>query len=558
MNTNERRRIGDGEAGQATIVVILMLGIFLLAVFAFAVDLTNMWFHRQSTQTAADAACQAGAMDLLTIASGTTPASMGFTAGTAGNCASSSSASMCKYAGFNGYSGTGFSSSSASNSVSWTFPGTVTGATPPSSSVAPYPFVKVVVEENVKTWFMAMLGFKYQAVAASCTCGLTEVLSASPIVVLAPTGSSLTYTGGGTVQVFGGPQRSIQVNSTSSTAVVCSPSGLLNTSSAGPNSTGGDIGVTGGPIALPATCYGSGYGNTGYYGGTTGIWRSPVPPTPDPYAGVPAPTAPATSTTATTAHVVSYGQDGCPDHSPTNYVSTVPHSGCIEYEPGYYPSAINLSANDVVIMKPGIYYMNGSFSIGGSDDIRLATPCTPTCSLWSSTAWSQTNGVMFYFLSGSLQISGATGGLASSRVDPVNSTSLTCNGTAPTAAVGVPATNNGNVLVAQCSTNGTYVGPPSVDTTSSSGSRGLLVYMAHSNSTSVGLAGSGSLAFSGSIYSHNSSFSDIFDVSGAAGSNTFILGEIVSDNISVTGSGTIKMALNPGASVDLIKVSILQ
>jgi uncharacterized membrane protein len=44
-----------------------MLSLFLLAVLAFAVDYTNIWFQRQQMQTAADAACQAGAMDVYQI-----------------------------------------------------------------------------------------------------------------------------------------------------------------------------------------------------------------------------------------------------------------------------------------------------------------------------------------------------------------------------------------------------------------------------------------------------------------------------------------------------------
>jgi uncharacterized membrane protein len=74
------------EAGQASILVVLMLSLFLLAVLAFAVDYTNIWFQRQQMQTAADAACQAGAMDIYQIASGATMPNMGFVLGTAGNC----------------------------------------------------------------------------------------------------------------------------------------------------------------------------------------------------------------------------------------------------------------------------------------------------------------------------------------------------------------------------------------------------------------------------------------------------------------------------------------
>jgi hypothetical protein len=36
----------DAESGQAALLLLLTLSLFLLAGLAFAVDLSNMWFHR--------------------------------------------------------------------------------------------------------------------------------------------------------------------------------------------------------------------------------------------------------------------------------------------------------------------------------------------------------------------------------------------------------------------------------------------------------------------------------------------------------------------------------
>ena len=69
-NGISRRRDRSKEAGQATLFLVLALGIFLLGALCFAFDMSNMWFHRQAAQTAADAACTAGAMDLLVDAQG--------------------------------------------------------------------------------------------------------------------------------------------------------------------------------------------------------------------------------------------------------------------------------------------------------------------------------------------------------------------------------------------------------------------------------------------------------------------------------------------------------
>src|SRR5258708_11263801 len=64
----------SSEAGQAAISVVLILGLFLVGILALAVDFTNIWFHRQAAGAAADAACQAGAMDLFETQSPGVPA----------------------------------------------------------------------------------------------------------------------------------------------------------------------------------------------------------------------------------------------------------------------------------------------------------------------------------------------------------------------------------------------------------------------------------------------------------------------------------------------------
>ena len=61
------RSSNASETGQAMLFVVLGLALFLLGAVAFAVDMSYAWFHRQSAQTAADAACTAGAMDWLKV-----------------------------------------------------------------------------------------------------------------------------------------------------------------------------------------------------------------------------------------------------------------------------------------------------------------------------------------------------------------------------------------------------------------------------------------------------------------------------------------------------------
>src|SRR5262252_1184356 len=85
------------DRGQVVVLVLLVLAIFLMAVSAFGVDFANFWFHRQAAQGAADAACTAGAMDMLVNAN-TGSTLGGFTAGTDFDCASKPGAAPCKYA----------------------------------------------------------------------------------------------------------------------------------------------------------------------------------------------------------------------------------------------------------------------------------------------------------------------------------------------------------------------------------------------------------------------------------------------------------------------------
>lgn len=544
------------ESGQIMVSLLLMLTLFLLAMVGFAVDFTNLWFHRQAAQSAADSACQAGAMDMAGLVAGLTLDNMGFTPGSSGDCSTSSGAgTICFYANANGYNGSGLTSG-ASNSVSWSFPTTVTGVTAPSSAITQYPFLKVAITENVQTHFLyTLMGSSYQKVAAACTCGLVQEKEAAPMVVLNPSVyGAFTLGGGGKLTIVGGPQRGVQVNSTSTTGLDCKPSGIINTSAGGPKGTGSDVAIVGGPTTAPTTCYGG-----GFQGGTSGTWSGSSLPISDPYAGVGVPASIKTQApiTGTSGTWVSYHQDGCPDARTSHYPTT---NQCIEFAPGYYPNGIqSLDGYSTAIFLPGIYYMNGPLKVGGSEYLRNATPCTPSCgSKTSGMTAQQTDGVMFYFYSGSINFSGCTG--CGSSIDSVPSTALTCDGSTPNASLHMPANLNGNVLIAQCTQNGTYwdTGGDTTDSRGGPGSRGILAYQDHANTTQPIFTGSGSLSFSGALYFHSTSYTDKLSLSGGSSSGTFVIGEIVADEVSLTGSGAINLALNPAPSVELLKVAMLQ
>jgi hypothetical protein len=572
------RKVVDPESGQASIFLLVVLGIFLLASVAFAVDLSNLWFRRGAAQTAADASCAAGALDMLYLQNGTIASTPGFTAGTPGDCLSSPAAAICKYAGFNGHAATasatswGAATSAGAVAVNWTFPSSVSGVT--GTSGATYPFLKVFVQENVATWFMGLLGVKTQAVAASCTCGLSGSPSSPPLVILNPIlPSALSILGGAHIVITGGPQTSIQVNSSANgtpnlnsllNAVSCTGgSGYpIDTSAAGPGGLGGNLAIVGGPTTNQ-------YCGANYILNTNAhaLWKSPAAVVPDPYGSVPAPNQPsgkvaeATTPVATVAQGytptsdptygyiygtwVASGTDSCPNTAAQQhylaYSSTYPYNGgniygnCLEFTPGYYPYGINTTAlagyaNDVVIFMPGIYYLNGGLLVASSTTVRNA---------WIGTQPS-TNGVMFFFLNGGPLFVGGSGG-ASSVINSVPSYYLNCSST--TTPGSTPPALTGNVLVSQCAAGGTYIGPPSSDNYSANGIRGLLFFSAHSNLLSATLIGGGAtLNFSGALYFHNNLYLDVVELDGAGGSTTYAVGNIVVDALNLSGSGTIHMA----------------
>src|SRR5437867_4158334 len=351
----ERRR---GEKGQVTVFVLLVLGIFLLGFIGFAVDMTNVWFHRQSAQGATDAACQAGIMDVLEIAQGTLLPSPGpgFTPGTAFDCSGSSAATPCWYASKNGFSGTGLVANTDSNDVAVSFPSsnpalppcssTLTTNCIPPASVAPFPFLEVDLTDRFRLTFASLIsGQKTMDVKAKSVCALVLVQVPTPIIIMNPVCPwTLHSNGSGGIGVVGGPVLSIQVNSSSTTAVPSS-TGTIDLSKGGPSHTGSDLGVLGGVGPTPPGSF---------LPGTTGAWVYPHLPISDPFYNLPVPTPPPAPCTGGASHCpegtmlggvacatnpcpVIYGSKGCPDSTggtSTYYVITT--TGCLEFAPGLY------------------------------------------------------------------------------------------------------------------------------------------------------------------------------------------------------------------------------
>lgn len=543
------------ERGQAMIVAVLALGIFLLGAIAFGVDIANLWFHRQAAQTAADSACTAGAMDLLVDATGGLTNQGNFTAGTAFDCSGSfkTSPAPCQYAALNGYDST---NSSPGNDVSVSFPGSasVPGVTAPPAGIAPDPFIRVDVIDHVQMFFSGLLsGSTTQDVRAFAVCGLVLAKSPIPIIVLRlQDPGTLTVQGTPTISIIGGPSRSIQVNSSDPAAVSMGGTGGINLECGGNAFTGSDLGVFGGPNTVtyasgdcPGTPIPPGFPTSkggGFTPGATGAWQNSSP-IDDPFAQIPAPPQPANGTATT----VVYKTDGCPD---TN--------GCIEYTAGYYAGGITVQ-NATAIFDPGVYYLNGGLGLQSRSMVRPAIGAPDPQGI---------GGTMFYLTGTAQKCSGQTGlvcvgaNSGSRVIDPFATSGVQCpGGPAPDPNLGLPATVTGNVLLAPCT--GTYGDPLGQY-------RGILFFQDRSSATGGGWGGGGGFLLAGSMYFHqcngsgtglncsSADFNSNFNLQGNSGNTSYILGEIITDTLTMGGTPTINMALNPNATYSILKASLLR
>jgi hypothetical protein len=642
-------RRSSSQRGQAFIAIVIFIAMFLLAGVGVATDYTQVWAHRQMAQGAADAACQAAAADLFLF--GTDPnASTEFStfdfswisAGTTFDCNAKPNSPPCRYALFNGYSG---------SAVSVSFPTTVAGAgTIPAGITIAQPYVKVTITDPVAMLFTKIVSStKTFNVTASAICGLNPINTPVPLVVLHRTaGPSMQVNGSASITVLGGPQRAIQVDSSSATAV---SAGTVDLSHAGPGSppTGADFAVFGGPTAKPANVT----------VGSTGHWIPGANPFGDPFASV---IAPSTPTNAGSAKPVTYRTNGCPD---TN--------GCIEYSAGDYTNchknSIAYGANGCLVIGNGggnsfttpvnrVPGPGGTYSLGNAikptpnnaggytfEATTVVAPGHPSSTVNTGITWPQTVGAtlldgnitwtnvglppsssntaifdpglyyladanglqlnahamvrpstatgdgsfgtMFYFATAHSLSFGSNSGSESidaynpdgSTVNGVTSPALRCPSGSPTpsqvtAAGPIP----GNVLLGPCGgtsgigATGTGIGHYG----SPDGNRGFLFFQARNTAANGGsctggfggncavLGGGAGFIFSGFIYLHNGNGAtcgtntSCVSLSGGSGGNSFTIGNVVVDKLSMVGNSGVKMILNPLATFSTLRPTLLQ
>jgi Putative Flp pilus-assembly TadE/G-like len=558
-----KRRRRSRQDGQAAVFLLLGMGLFLLGGIGLAVDMANLWMHREAAQNAADAACTAAAADMVSDAQNGITNAGGFTPGSAFLCSNNSSAAPCQYAGFNGYSATGLSSS-ASSEVSVDFPSSVSavpvftpGSNPPlppigtESGVPANAFVHVTVVDRMQSFFVGLLSGKHTMdLSAQSFCGAVLANSPVPVQVLSPNVNNALSVSG-TLSVDGGPQRSIQVNSNSGSAV--SGIGTINLQQGGPNSSGSDLGVTGG-------------NGTTVNGGNV---ISPATPVSDPFAQLQAPSQPSITQTGPVGSAPTT-TNGCPD--------TV--NGCYEYAPGYYPNGICVGLSQAcapfnkvgtAIFDPGIYYvLNGVAMHRGS------------C-VWPSTATGDgSGGTMFYFADNN---SFTTNRMAGTGC-PATSFTLASVGCTQSSSIPLSGSITGTsillapcqlpTMAALCNPNcGINYGDPLGTNDPLGEQRGMLFFQnratgvpANANWNSSG----GQFLLAGNIYIHqcvtsgndtgvncsvSSAYNDAMTFSTGCnrGSNYIVFGQLVADELSIS---CLTADINPGAVYYVIKADLLQ
>ena len=611
------------DEGQVSVLVVLAVGLFLLLFVGFGVDMTNLFFHRQTAQNAADAACVAAGTDMyVNQINGGSAAGGGFKAGTTFDCSGNSAYAPCQYAALNGYSSpsaTPLPANTETNGVHVSFPASVPGVVPADSTITgPYPFVEVDVYDEVKVYFASLLsGTPTQTVHALAKCGLLTAQAPVPIIVLDPicTHAFEIQDTSATLQIIGGPSKSVQVNSNNSTCAAatsqggCSAGGTVDLQYGGTNFTGSDFGVYGAPTAAPS----------GFKPGTTGAWLHGTP-IGDPWANLIAPAVPSTVNPptklvgvppySTSPGHIQY-EDGCPDLT----------NGCTEYSPGLYTNPI-VVIGYTAIFDPGIYYVTGSQSSGGYcgtvgfgcitkptgqcragfivDSNGVVRPADPT-----EAAGDGSYGTLFYFSTaggGNYESAffGANAGKAGNRTidnfplyigkDPhYPGLGMNCpNASAPQNPGGgappLPAGGfAGDIIVGPCTGPGGVIpslrynysvqGKDAVNTTQVVNYHGMLMWDDRANNDIQGqptLSGGGGLLIAGNLYFHNcpeapglcasppTDYNAFFSLGGNTGSSTYIFGNITTDELVQTGGGTITMELNPNLVVNILKVALLQ
>ena len=508
-----------GERG-AAFLLVMVLGIVLLGIAGLALDGGNLFVTKQRAQSAADAAAQAGAMDLYR-----------------GSGSAAASASAIAYAGKDGFTASETDPEYPDCSTLAWCNGHVTlsGETPN--------LIQVTITKQVNTIFLRVLGLRTSTIKAVGSAAITIAPQPVPVLVLHPAASgSFSTNGGNTIKICGGPERSIQVNSSNTASISISGGGTVDLSHAGPLDNGDCSAGTGADFANAGLQ--NPYPGNLLLGTKPGQYISPASPITDPLLGVAAPAQPA----ANGAISLVCGPNGsgalfrCPVAQHNCPSTLTSDTTCAVYFPGYYAGGINVGGKTFAIFRPGIYWINhGGFQLNSNSIARMAQGADDTDPT-TGTGWS--SALLIY----------------SSPSTPVNTTNDILNVTANSGKINnITYPDSGN----NCSTGGNcLVGSPT-----GSSYKGILFFQNRGTATKLAhaLQGGSGWNVSGTIYLTHTAASiqadgtyQSLNLQGGACSSTVLRGEIIVDELSIGGSGCITMNLNSAAIFPVRQVALVQ
>ena len=311
------------------------MGLVILGAMGLAIDVSQLYGQLQMAQSAADAAALAG---IMSIFDGTNTVT-GNTFGSAQHvCGTTDTITPCKYAASNGFG------TAATDTVTLDFPASTTappGVTLSSDSVN---FIKVTVARQVPTTLMRFLGAANNTtIKATAWAAITLVVSPTPIVITHPSlTQALSMNGSDTITITGGPQRSIEVDSSASTAM--SP-GAIDLSKAGPAGTGGRFWGIRRPFRQAV--YHQPRNNRTLY-----------------------------STCLANSGSTRECERSCPTVCRPAPVSNGCGSSCTLYSPGFYNGGMDLNHVGTIQFKPGVYYVSGGDVHFKQVTATMCTTCT--------------------------------------------------------------------------------------------------------------------------------------------------------------------------------------
>jgi hypothetical protein len=352
------------EKGQAALLVLVAMALFMFGALGLALDVSQLFAHHQMAQVAADGAAEAAMVSIFQGVNSSDPnakctkntPNSCFPTDAPFQCSAYPNSTPCKYAKLNGF-GTG-------DTITVSFPTCVSTPNASCGGLTPNQ-VQVTISRSVSNGLIRMIGGPaLSSIGATGIAGAYDVVAPVPMLVLHPTlDGSFIGDSNTTIDISGGPSRSIQVNSNASDGVGLNNKNPLVDLTKAYLGTGADFGSFGGPSTEPGTF------NLG-----TGQYRQPASPLPDPLLNILAPTP---------AEIASLPIRTAPFTGVSGYFGDAggkaPEclTGCDMYLPGVYQNGILIgsmgSTTKSAVFQPGVYVMQGGsgFSVPNTKNVYI-------------------------------------------------------------------------------------------------------------------------------------------------------------------------------------------